>query len=682
MAAAAPPVYCTDLIVYPSTGVAGTDDLSAPNFTEDVKPQTFVGLSNQGATCYMNSLLQTLYMTPEFRHTLYKWTYSPEKDGDEQYCIPLQLQKLFGRLQLSSSRAVDTVALTKSFGWEGNERFQQQDVQELCRVLFDALEESFKGHPVVENFIDELYAGELVDYIKCMDVDYQSERKDKFLDYSIAIRPFGAEESMKSVTECIEHYLEPEILDGDNQYFADSVGRKVDAIKGLKFGSLPQVMAVQMKRFVFDFSGESIVQKKINDKVTFPLILDMNKYVSRGPVPPSAGGGGAEPQVDEFDQFLKKRIKELRSGNQPTSNGDIDEKEEVRVGSYSPPLPALVDCNGSALPAGGEGSDSDSDSPGASPNPDTGMEEYFDHSVDPLQLIADRGEWVYQLYAVLVHSGAISGGHYYVYIRDISTDKWWNFNDSSVTEVSEKTVLEAQGGFTASSSYLPAPSTYVRYPAPVSRPPVESCANAYMLMYRKVTAENMVVEFPSDDLVPAYIRDEVKRISEEAERRKKETRERMNKITVAVHWKKKKYDIATKKTTRYKEFLQQVWSELPILADEPDLFDYLQDKESVPLEGIRLRVFNTHLKMPGLPYDVEASGDKTLDFLKIALNRELFIEVKGREDVWESYVSDGITVLMCEFDSATSEFKADHKAIRLPKTATLGEISISSHITD
>lgn len=32
----------------------------------------FVGLANQGATCYLNSLLQTLYLTPEFRNAIYK----------------------------------------------------------------------------------------------------------------------------------------------------------------------------------------------------------------------------------------------------------------------------------------------------------------------------------------------------------------------------------------------------------------------------------------------------------------------------------------------------------------------------------------------------------------------------------------------------------------------------------
>jgi ubiquitin C-terminal hydrolase len=35
-----------------------------------------VGLSNQGATCYLNSLLQALYMTAEIRMGLYKWVYN------------------------------------------------------------------------------------------------------------------------------------------------------------------------------------------------------------------------------------------------------------------------------------------------------------------------------------------------------------------------------------------------------------------------------------------------------------------------------------------------------------------------------------------------------------------------------------------------------------------------------
>ena len=664
MAAPAPAPTCTDLILHPSVTVV--DDLVDTNYgtscgssSYDTKQQEFVGLSNQGATCYMNSLLQTLYMTAEFRNTLYKWTYNRERDGDEEYCIPLQLQKLFGMLQLSSSRSVSTEALTKSFGWEGNERFQQQDVQELCRVLFEALEESFKGHPDVENFIDELYAGELVDYIKCMDVDYQSERKDKFLDYSVAILPFGASEPMKSLTECIEHYLEPEILDGDNQYFAESVGRKVDAIKGLKFDKLPKVMSVQMKRFVFDFSGDAIVQKKINDRVTFPLILDMNKYVSKGTISdirlPEDHDDKA--RIDCFDEFLKRRIIELKSGKKVTDDEKVDEIS----------MPALVDCNGNILLP-------DNDESAQKGNQHINNEcETFSRDVDPILLIKENGEWVYELYAVLVHSGAISGGHYYVYIRDTSTNKWWNFNDSSVSEVSEKTVLEAQGGFMSSSVYGPVSSAYGCYP-PASTSQVENCANAYMLMYRKVLPSNTKIEFPGDDLVPGYIRDEVERITAEAVKREREIQERLNKVTITVHWNSKKYDIATKKNTLYKDFLQQVWTELPIFEDKRELFDYIDDKSDIALhEAVRLRVYNSYHKVAGQPYNMGKSGDKTLDLLRICLNRELTVEVKERQEEWEVYEIDGITIILVEFDNASQVFKTDHKVVRVSKSSTVGE---------
>ena len=110
------------------------------SYNKTKNSEHYVGLSNQGATCYLNSLLQTLYMTPEFRNAIFSWRYDKTKSVDEHLCIPLQLQRLFGMLSLAKESLdedwVDTIALTKSFGWDSNEVFQQQVTNQHCLSVY------------------------------------------------------------------------------------------------------------------------------------------------------------------------------------------------------------------------------------------------------------------------------------------------------------------------------------------------------------------------------------------------------------------------------------------------------------------------------------------------------------------------------------------------------------------
>ena len=60
--------------------------------------------------------------------------------------------------QTSKRSAIETSKLTKSFGWDASDSWQQHDIQELCRVMFDALEQKFKDTDQAD-FINNLYQG-------------------------------------------------------------------------------------------------------------------------------------------------------------------------------------------------------------------------------------------------------------------------------------------------------------------------------------------------------------------------------------------------------------------------------------------------------------------------------------------------------------------------------------------
>ena len=185
----------------------------------------FAGLENQGATCYLNSLLQACYMTPEFRGGLYAVdpkelnveNWNPETgavDVKKRHArvVPIELQLLFTRLQYLNQKHVSTMHLTqRGFSWKDNQGGDQHDAHELNRLLFDVVENHLKGTSG-SNLIQRLYGGKWAIQTICAACKNVSEREEAFTD--ITVRTQG----MDNLIDGLEATVVSELLNGDNQY--------------------------------------------------------------------------------------------------------------------------------------------------------------------------------------------------------------------------------------------------------------------------------------------------------------------------------------------------------------------------------------------------------------------------------------------------------------------------------
>lgn len=76
------------------------------------------------------------------------------------------------------------------------------------------------------------------------DSDASSKMED-FYELELNIK------GLSNLDESLDDYLGMENLDGENQYFCESCGKRVDATRSIKLQSLPSVLNLQLKRYVF-----------------------------------------------------------------------------------------------------------------------------------------------------------------------------------------------------------------------------------------------------------------------------------------------------------------------------------------------------------------------------------------------------------------------------------------------
>ncbi|XP_026889021.2 ubiquitin specific peptidase 9 isoform X7 [Electrophorus electricus] len=379
---------------------SGCEALTEWEYLPPVGPRPnkgFVGLKNAGATCYMNSVIQQLYMIPPIRNGILaiEGTGSDVDDdmsGDEkqdnesnvdprdevfsyhhqfddkpslnksedrkEYNIGVlrHLQVIFGHLASSRLQYYVPRGFWKQFRLWGepvNLR-EQHDALEFFNSLVDSLDEALKalGHPAM---LSKVLGGSFADQKICQGCPHRYECEESFTTLNVDIR------NHQNLLDSMEQYVKGDLLEGANAYHCEKCNKKVDTVKRLLIKKLPPVLAIQLKRFDYDWERECAI--KFNDYFEFPRELDMEPYTVAG-------------------------VAKLEGSDVHPENQQVIQQNELSE--------VEVSCSSR-----------------------------------------------YRLVGVLVHSGQASGGHYYSYIiqrnggsssSEGERNRWYKFDDGDVTE--------------------------------------------------------------------------------------------------------------------------------------------------------------------------------------------------------------------------------------------------------
>ncbi|KAG7400469.1 Ubiquitin carboxyl-terminal hydrolase 34 [Phytophthora boehmeriae] len=489
-----------------------------------------VGLKNQGCSCYMNSFLQQLFMHPTLRQGLLGAKVAPpstppeptkleaEKFPDRLIGCRVALECLGGRVYEANVVGYDDLtgrhtlryddggdaSFVLAEGRPGNENgryvilqpeltgidatlevlrqlqrtfcylrdsemryfnpkafvdsctclnlefsvYQQNDATEFCDKLLDRLETGLKTTPQGTRCLQDVLGGKLVSQKLPKDCGHRYEREEPFIRLELQIR------GKESIEESLAAFVEGELMDGDNKVECELCGTKKAAVRRTCFGSLPNLLILHLKRFDLDYTTFETV--KLNNRCSFPMHLSMKPYTKVG--------------IEE--QEARSNLQQDREENSADEDMASDESSDSDE--------FMADVNGDTVAIAASSS-----SPVISPqsrikltssaSPRSASVEKIGEGDDKSSAKADPN-YQYRLKGILVHSGVAQGGHYYSFIYDHMSEKWFKYDDEDVTPFDPANIeAECFGGMQRRSWHGSSNSMEM-----------EVFSNALMLFYEKV----------------------------------------------------------------------------------------------------------------------------------------------------------------------------------------------------
>ncbi|KAJ7404163.1 ubiquitin specific peptidase 38 [Pitangus sulphuratus] len=113
--------------------------------------------------------------------------------------------------------------------------------------------------------------------------------------------------STLSVTDLLNYFLAPEILSGDNKYYCEKCASLQNAEKTMQIIEEPEYLILTLLRFSYD--PKCHIRRKILDNVSLPLVLELPVKSITSPLTVVSGGWSVGVEISDTGENLAKKLK-------------------------------------------------------------------------------------------------------------------------------------------------------------------------------------------------------------------------------------------------------------------------------------------------------------------------------------------------------------------------------------